>query len=126
MYEDGGVIKTNNLKSDVWVEDASIGIDSPFYSEYYDGLGNKKNEFDAEYWITVTPSRRAYVTLGDDAENYPSVQFLNNPVKYNITKLENGIRTSLNYKEQLFYVYGVETMKSLGNLHNLYFTELHF
>ena len=124
---DGDVVRATGKKSDIWVDNVSVRDKNPaYYSPYYDEFGNKTNEFDGEYWITLTPSRRSYVTLGDDNENYPSVQFLTNPVKYEISKIENAFRTSPNMGEQLFYVYGISAMKSLGNLHNLYFTELQF
>jgi hypothetical protein len=43
------------------------------YSEYWDPQDEtkKKNEFDAEYWLTLTPSKTIYTSIGFDntAEN---------------------------------------------------------
>jgi hypothetical protein len=39
---------------------------------YYKDDGTKAHEFDAEYWVNVTPIRNSYVTLGDDNESYAS------------------------------------------------------
>ena len=50
--------------SDIWVETDS--------NPYYNLEGKKSNKFDAEYWLTLTPTHSSYVTLGDDSEAYPS------------------------------------------------------
>jgi hypothetical protein len=63
-----GRISANNMdgsiSSDRWVEtnDESYWLDEEF--------GTKRHEFDAEYWLKLTPVRSAYVTAGDDSENY--------------------------------------------------------
>ena len=37
--------------------------------------------------------------------------------------MEKGVRESGNYREQLYYIYGLDQMKSLGDLSRLYFQE---
>lgn len=102
--------------SDIWVEDKN--------NPYYDEEGNKVNPFDAEYWLTLTPTHSSYVTLGDDNEAYPSRKFDGiNSLKFDISAVEHGVRNSLNYPEQLLYVYGINQMKDLGDLSKLYLQE---
>jgi hypothetical protein len=61
-----GRVAANNASktSDIWVETAQ--------DPYYDQEGKKRHLFDAEYWLTLTPTHSSYVTLGDDNEAYPS------------------------------------------------------
>ena len=102
--------------SDIWIETDG--------NPYYDGEGKKRNKFDAEYWVTLTPTHSSYVTLGDDSEAYPSQKYDGiNPLKFNISAVENGVRKSAGYPEQLLYVYGINQMKDLGDLSNLYLQE---
>lgn len=102
--------------SDIWVETDS--------APYYNAEGKKVNKFDAEYWVTLTPTHSSYVTLGDDSEAYPSQKYDGiNPLKFNISAVENGVRKSAGYPEQLLYVYGINQMKDLGDLSNLYLQE---
>ena len=102
--------------SDIWVETDN--------APYYDADGKKINKFDAEYWVTLTPTHSSYVTLGDDSEAYPSQKYDGiNPLKFNISAVENGVRKSAGYPEQLLYVYGINQMKDLGDLSNLYLQE---
>ena len=83
----------------------------------------KAHEFDGEYWITMTPARNSYVTVGTDAANFPSIKYSGSPVKFEATDLKNGVLNSGNYREQLYYIYGIDQMKSLGDLSKLYFQE---
>jgi hypothetical protein len=64
-----GRVAANNASktSDKWVEN----INDPNTS-YYLADGSKRHLFDAEYWLTLTPTHSSYVTLGDDNEAYPS------------------------------------------------------
>jgi hypothetical protein len=67
----GRVAANNPINtSDRWVETT----EEPYFLDA--GFGEQGNEkrhpLDAEYWITLTPSHSSYVTLGDDAEAYPS------------------------------------------------------
>ena len=117
-----GRISANNMdgsiSSDRWVEtnDESYWLDKEF--------GTKRHEFDAEYWLKLTPVRSAYVTAGDDSENYqPEKYDGTEPVKYKLTALESGIKTSQNYNEQLLYIYGLKTMRDVGDMSKLYWTE---
>jgi len=61
-----GRVAANNASktSDKWV--------AANEEEYFDINGNKRYLFDAEYWLTLTPTHSSYVTLGDDNEAYPS------------------------------------------------------
>ena len=102
--------------SDIWVETDS--------NPYYNLEGKKSNKFDAEYWLTLPPTHSSYVTLGDDSEAYPSQKYDGiNPLKFEISAVENGVRKSAGYPEQLLYVYGINQMKDLGDLSNLYLQE---
>lgn len=87
-------------------------------------FGQKTHEFDAEYWLEPKPIRSAYVTAGDDSANYPSQKYDGvHDLKFKLNELENGIRTSNNYPEQLLYVYGLNQMSDLGDLSKMYWTE---
>lgn len=117
-----GRISANNMdgsiSSDRWVEtnDESYWVDNEH--------GTKRHEFDAEYWLTLTPVRSAYVTAGDDSENYQPEKYNGtDPVQYKLTALETGIKSSQNYNEQLLYIYGLKTMRDVGDMSKLYWTE---
>lgn len=113
----GRVAANNPSKtSDQWVASAQ--------DPYFLPNGQKAHEFDAEYWINLTPVRSSYVTLSDDNEAYPSEKYDGiNPVKFNIDAIENGVKNSANYPEQLLYIYGMNQMADLGEMHNLYWQE---
>lgn len=109
---------TDPITSDNWIETDN----SPYWidKEY----GTKSHEFDAEYWLKLTPVRSAYVTAGDDSENYESQKYDGiTPVNFKLTALESGIRKSENYNEQLLYIYGLKTMRDVGDMSKLYWTE---
>lgn len=112
--------------SDKWIEGTAINGDSglltnqPYYKE--DGI-TKNHLFDGEYWITMTPVRDMYVTVGTDAANFSPLKYTGTPVRFETPDLENGVRKSGNYREQLYYIYGLDQMKSLGDLSKLYFQE---
>ena len=108
--------------SDKWVETP----DSPYFvlDEGGKETNIKTHEFDAEYWLTLTPSRKSYLkVIADDSEF--SGKYIDTPVKIEVEKVKNAIRTSSNYSEQLIYIYGTEIMKDFGDLYKLYLTELH-
>ena len=133
-YKRGGAnrirsrISANNAQntSDKWIEGTSTNgasgliINTPYYKE--DGK-TKTHLFDGEYWITMTPVRNMYVTVGTDAANFPSMKYSGTPVRFETSDLEKGVRESGNYREQLYYIYGLDQMKSLGDLSRLYFQE---
>ena len=133
-YKRGGAnrirsrISANNAQntSDKWIEGTSTNgasgliINTPYYKE--DGV-TKTHLFDGEYWITMTPVRNMYVTVGTDAANFPSLKYSGTPVRFETSDLEKGVRQSGNYREQLYYIYGLDQMKSLGDLSRLYFQE---
>lgn len=115
----GRVAANNKTKtSDKWVETTS----DPYYKD--ESALIKNHLFDAEYWMTLTPAHSAYVTLGDDNEAYPSRKYDGiNSLRFTIDSIENGVRKSANYPEQLLYVYGINQMKDLGDMSNLYWQE---
>jgi hypothetical protein len=113
----GRVQANNGNISDYWVETA----EDPYWLNNEKTL--KAHEFDAEYWMTVTPIHDSYVTFGGDNENWPSKKFSGTPLKFNIDSIEQGFRYSPNYKEQLLYVYGIDQMRDLGDLSKMYWTE---
>ena len=115
-----GRIAANNANktSDKWVEprDGSYYID--------DEAKTKRHLFDAEYWLTLTPTHSSYVTLGDDNEAYPSQKYDGiNPLRFEVSAIESGVRSSENYPEQLLYIYGVNNMSDLGDMSKLYWQE---
>lgn len=111
--------------SDKWIEGtATNGAEGIITNEpYFTSEGKKTHMFDGEYWISMTPVRKMYVTVGTDTANFESMKYTGTPVRFTTTDLENGIRKSGNYKEQLYYIYGLDQMKSLGDLSKLYFQE---
>lgn len=137
-YERGG---TNIIKgriaanspsntSDQWIEginknnEPTLNINVPYWVD--ENTKTKKTHmFDGEYWITMEPVRNSYVTVGTDAANFPSLKYTNidGPVRFETPDLENGVRTSGGYHEQLYYVYGLDQMKSLNDMSKLYWTE---
>jgi hypothetical protein len=107
-----------DVHSDKWTE----GPDKPYWVD--EEFGTKSHEFDAEYWLELKPIRSSYVTAGDDSENYPSKKYDGiHDMKFKISELENGIRTSNNYPEQLLYIYGTNQMSDFGDLSKMYWTE---
>ena len=132
-YKRGGAnrirsrISANNssLTSDKWIEGTAINGDTGLVTNvpYYNEQGKKTHLFDGEYWITMTPVRKMYVTVGTDAANFDPLKYSGTPVRFETSDLETGVRGSGNYREQLYYIYGLDQMKSLGDLSRLYFQE---
>lgn len=124
-------ISANNPKntSDKWIEGTNTqNMDGLITnSQYWKNnveFEEKNHMFDGEYWISMEPARNAYVTIGTDGENFPSKKYNGlEPVKYVAPDIKKGIISSGNYKEQLYYIYGMDQMKSLGDLSKLYFQE---
>jgi hypothetical protein len=119
-----GRISANNIDgsitSDNWIEEEG----SPYWTDKE--FGTKAHEFDAEYWLKLTPVRSAYVTAGDDSENYESQKFDGTtPVTFVLEALKNGIKTSREYSEQLLYIYGLNQMRDIGDMSKLYWTEFY-
>ena len=109
----------NDVHSDKWVESQG----KPYWKDGVE-FGTKTHEFDAEYWLEPKPIRSSYFTAGDDAANYPSQKYDGvNPLKFKLSAIENGIRTSSNYPEQLLYIYGTNQMSDFGDLSKMYWTE---
>lgn len=107
--------------SDKWTEDIS-NADKTYWIDKE--FGTKRHEFDAEYWLEPKPIRSAYVTAGDDSANYPSQKYDGiTDMKFKLAELENGIRRSNNYPEQLLYIYGTNQMSDFGDLSKMYWTE---
>lgn len=131
-YQRGGVncirgrVAANNptKTSDKWTE--TNNDTSATGGSYYLEDGTKRNEFDAQYWLDLTPIRSSYITVSDDSAAYPSEKYDGiNPVKFNVTAIENGVRKSPNYPEQLLYIYGMNQMADVGDLSNLYWQEFY-
>lgn len=121
-----GRISANDMSgstiSDIWVEKPDVGASSYWIGDEF--TSKKRHDFDAEYWLTLTPIRSAYVTAGGDGNVYPSQKYDGiTPVTYPIDELETGIRTSENYAEQLLYIYGLNQLADLGNLYQMYWRE---
>lgn len=124
-------ISANNPKntSDKWIDGPNssnvVGLipNSQYWKNNVE-FEEKNHIFDAEYWINMEPARNAYVTIGTDGENFPSKKYNGlKPVKYVAPDIKKGIMSSANYREQLYYIYGMDQMKSLGDLSKLYFQE---
>lgn len=141
QYERGGSniirgrISANrpSVQSDKWIEGNNVGTEAaalipntPYWQDKAETI--KTHMFDGEYWVNMEPVRNSYVTIGTDAANFPSKKYTNleGPVRFIATDLENGIRSSGGYAEQLLYIYGIDQMKSLGDMSKLYWTELEF
>jgi hypothetical protein len=107
--------------SDKWTEDVT-DTNKTYWLDHE--FGTKRHEFDAEYWLEPKPIRSAYVTAGDDSANYPSEKYDGiTEMKFKLGELENGIRRSNNYPEQLLYIYGTNQMSDFGDLSKMYWTE---
>lgn len=125
-----GRISANN-RSDKDVTGEIVDVHSDKWTEtnndyWVDGIefGTKVHEFDAEYWLEPSPIRSSYFTAGDDSMNYPSKKYDGvNKFRFKLAELENGIRRSDNYSEQLLYIYGTDKMSDFGDLSKMYWTE---
>ena len=121
-----------SVQSDKWIEGNNSGTEPTIITNesYWQDAAEtiKTHMFDGEYWVNMEPVRNSYVTMGTDAANFPSQKYTNleGPVHFIATDLRNGIRTSGGYAEQLLYIYGIDQMKSLGDMSKLYWTELEF
>lgn len=136
-----GRIAANNpaKNSDKWIEgSATNGAPVEINTSYYelDGSGQpildergypKKTYYlDADTFVALTPYQKSYVTLGDDNEAFSSQPYEGTAVKFNFpATLANGIRTSGNYPEQLLYLYGAASLKDIGDISKLYWTEFY-
>ena len=115
--------------SDKWIEgtnkntEPNLITNEPYWLDAAETI--KNHMFDGEYWINMEPVRNSYVTVGTDTANFPSLKYTNldGPVQFKTPDLENGVRTSGGYHEQLYYIYGIDQMKSLGDMSRLYWTE---
>lgn len=108
-----------DVHSDKWTESTT----DPYWVGNVE-FGTKTHEFDSEYWLEPKPIRSAYVTAGDDSMNYPSQKYDGvHDMKFVLNELENGIRNSNNYPEQLLYIYGTNQMSDFGDLSKMYWTE---
>ena len=132
-YKRGGAnrirsrVSANNAEntSDKWIEGtATNGSNVQTNVPYYKADGKTKTHlFDGEYWITMTPVRNMYVTVGTDTANFDPIKYSGTPIRFETPDLEAGVKHSGNYREQLYYIYGLDQMKSLGDLSRLYFQE---
>lgn len=107
------------ITSDHWVETDT----DPYWVNNVE-FGTKTHEFDAHYWLDLTPIRSSYVTAGDDSANYPSEKYDGrNTVHFKLSAIESGVRKSAGYGEQLVYIYGLNQLSDLGDMKDLYWTE---
>jgi hypothetical protein len=136
-----GRIAANNpaKNSDTWIEgNATNGVAVTPNSPYYvldengqpvldeRGYPKKTNYLDADTYVAMTPYQKSYVTLGDDNEAFASQPYEGEAVKFDFPEtLENGIRTSGNYPEQLLYLYGAASLADVGDISKLYWTEFY-
>ena len=116
-----GRVSANDLTdtSDKWIE----GVNGEQY--WKDALETEKtHEFDAQYWLDLTPLYSTYVTVSDDSAAYPPVKYDGiNKAKIYSSAIESGVRKSKNYREQLLYIYGSDKMLDIGDMSNLYWRE---
>lgn len=116
-----GRVSANDLTdtSDKWIE----GVNGEQY--WKDALETEKShEFDAQYWLDLTPLYSTYVTVSDDSAAYPPVKYDGiNKAKIYSSAIESGVRKSKNYREQLLYIYGSDKMLDIGDMSNLYWRE---
>ena len=100
----------------------------------------KTNEFDAEYWVTLTPARSTYLTIGldnnaiggdsgaagsDETEDV-SLKYKGSPVKIMFpVDIAEKIRTQPKKHQQLLYLYAASQMTDLGDMSKLYWSEFH-
>ena len=137
-----GRIAANNPKknSDKWIEGREsngveeIIMDTPYYvigpggeiEKDQRGYPKKTNYLDADTYVDMTPYQKSYVTLGDDNESFASKPYTGVAVKFDFPPtLANGIRNSGNYPEQLLYLYGAASLKDIGDVSKLYWTEFY-
>ena len=128
-----GTTKSDNT-SDHWVvpsKDVDAEKEGLNESDYWvdSSETKKKNEFDTEYWLTLTPSKTIYTSIGFDseAENLLSKKAKSTAVKVLFPEGKiKEIRTAPNSKQALFYIYGGTQYADLGDLSKLYLTELNF
>ena len=87
------------------------------------------HEFDTEFWLTLTPSKTIYTSIGFDneAENALSQKAKNTAVKVLFPQGKiNEIRTASDSPQALIYIYGGTQYADLGDLSKLYLMELNF
>ena len=108
--------------SDKWREGWPEGAGETYWLDEKET--QKRHQFDAEYWLNLTPIYSTYVTLSDDAAAYPSVRYDGiTPVNFKINAISQGVKSSENYREQLLYIYGPGKMLDIGDMSNLYWRE---
>ena len=117
-----GRVSANDLTdtSDKWMEGVPAG------EQYWKDINEteKTHEFDAQYWLDLTPLYSTYVTVSDDAAAYPPMKYDGiTPTHMEISAIESGVRKSKNYREQLLYIYGSDKMLDIGDMSNLYWRE---
>lgn len=129
-----GTTKNDNT-ADHWVESPTAEEAGLIQSNYWadqdiEGNGTKKmHEFDTEFWLTLTPSKTIYTSIGFDneAENALSQKAKNTAVKVLFPQGKiNEIRTASDSPQALFYIYGGTQYADLGDLSKLYLMELNF
>ena len=133
---------TANLFSDVWVTEKASDNEmkthgltvSPYYKTDSDGnilkddkgYGIKTNYLDADFFVELLPYQKSYVTLGTDTEAYPSIEYKDKPVRYEVPEgQKEGVLKSPNLSESLIYVYGPSALKDIGDISLMYWSEFY-
>ena len=131
---------------DLWVADqaqeGNVEGEKLDYSPYWtdETKTTKTNEFDAEYWVTLTPARSTYLTIGldnnaiggdtgaegsDETEDV-SLKYKGSPVKIEFpVDIANNIMNQPKKHQQLLYLYAASQMTDLGDMSKLYWSEFH-
>ena len=128
---------------DLWVGDRSMAESDEGknynlqYSPYWkdEKETEKTNEFDAEYWITLTPAKNVYVSIGldndaidtsdsEDTMEEVSTKYTGTPIKITFpVDIAKGIKNLPNKDQQLLYIYASSQLTDLGDMSKLYFSE---
>ena len=120
--------------SDHWIAIADSSAPDFDVVPYYtpdgklDEQGNriKSNYLDAEFWVDLKPYQKSYVTLGVDVNALPSKEYTGTIVRYELPEAQKqGIMNSPNLSESLIYLYGADTLESIGDISRLYWTEFY-
>lgn len=106
------------------VKDSGCVVDEEYWVN-----GEKKHEFDAEYWVNLTASRTCYLSLGfdNDAIALEDSKSRGDSVRiFFPSTIETDLLQTPKKDEQLFYIYGGCQLADLGDMSKLYWSELHF
>ena len=124
-----GRIGANNPEqnSDKWVSGPSANDAQGIPVEGIEvNVPYKQNYLDADAYVDLTPYQKSYVTIGIDNAALPSKEYEDEAVRYDFTEtVINGIKNSARYPEQLLYIYGAASLKDVGDISKLYWSEFY-